>query len=52
MEVKIPGAAPVWLSHILSELNIFPISFSKYGKCYQKMMERNKEIIMGVDNCA
>ena len=52
MEVKIPGAAPVWLSHILSELNIFPISFSKYGKCYQKIMERYKEIIMGVDNCA
>ncbi len=52
MEVKIPGAAPVWLSQVLSSLNIYPISFSKYGKCYQKMMERNKEIIMGVDNCA
>ena len=52
MEVKIPGAAPVWLSHLLSDHGIFPISFSKYGKCYQKMMERNKEIIMGVDNCA
>lgn len=52
MEVKIPGAAPVWLSHILSELGIYPVSFSKYGKCYQKMMERNKEITVGVRKSA
>lgn len=42
MEIKIPGAAPVWLSHILSELEIFPVSFSKYGKSYQKIMEEQK----------
>ena len=36
MELKIPGAAPVWLSEILSELNIYPTSFSKYGRCYLK----------------
>lgn len=34
MEIKIPGAFPVWLSYVLSELRIFPISFSKYGLCY------------------
>ena len=34
LEIKIPGAMPVWLAHILSELNIFPNSFSKYGKAF------------------
>jgi hypothetical protein len=36
MEVKIPGAAPVWLSHLLSETGAFPTSFSKYGAYYQQ----------------
>lgn len=36
MEVKIPGACPLWLSHVLSELEIFPVSFSKYGTCYRE----------------
>ena len=36
MEVKIPGAAPVWLAHLLSEAGVFPTSFSKYGACYQQ----------------
>ena len=36
MEVKIPGAAPVWLSHLLSETGVFPASFSKYGACYRQ----------------
>lgn len=35
MEIKIPGAAPVWLSRLLSELGIFPTGFSKYGNCYK-----------------
>ncbi len=34
LEIKIPGAVPVWLAHILSELDIFPISYSKYGKAF------------------
>ena len=34
LEIKIPGAMPVWLAHTLSELNIFPDSFSKYGKSF------------------
>ena len=36
MEIKIPGAAPLWLAHLLSELEIFPTSFSKYGTCYRR----------------
>ena len=34
MEIKIPGAAPFWLARLLSEMRIFPTSFSKYGACY------------------
>lgn len=39
MEIKIPGTAPVWLAHLLSETGAFPTSFSKYGTCYtQKIL--------------
>ena len=34
MEVKIPGAAPLWLSRALAEVHAVPASFSKYGACY------------------
>lgn len=36
LEIKIPGAMPVWLSHTLNDLNIFPVSFSKYGQIYKE----------------
>ena len=36
MEIKIPGAAPVWLAHLLSCAGAFPTSFSKYGTCYRQ----------------
>lgn len=36
MEVKIPGVCPLWLSRLLSENRLFPISFSKYGTCYRE----------------
>jgi hypothetical protein len=35
MEIKIPGTMPLWLAHILDQLEIYPTSFSKYGKAYQ-----------------
>lgn len=35
MEIKIPGTAPLWLAHTLSELSLFPAGFSKYGTCYK-----------------
>ncbi|GAB6179692.1 polyphosphate polymerase domain-containing protein [Desulfotomaculum defluvii] len=38
MEIKIPGAMPIWLSRGLSELGIFPTSYSKYGNCYKKYL--------------
>ena len=35
MEVKLPGVCPLWLSHLLSEAEARPTSFSKYGTCYR-----------------
>lgn len=34
MEIKIPGVMPLWMSHMLDELEIRSISFSKYGTCF------------------
>ena len=34
MEIKIPGALPLWLAHILSEKNIYPQSYSKFGTAH------------------
>ena len=31
------GSMPMWLSHILDELEIYPVSFSKYGKGYEQL---------------
>lgn len=38
MEVKTLGAYPLWFAQILSELNIYPTSFSKYGNVYKKQI--------------
>ena len=35
MESKIMGASPLWFTRILSELKIYPVSFSKYGNIYK-----------------
>ena len=34
MEVKTLDSMPIWFCKILSSLEIFPTSFSKYGKVY------------------
>lgn len=36
MESKIMGAAPLWFTRLLSELSVYPVSFSKYGNIYKK----------------
>ncbi|MDD3452918.1 MAG: polyphosphate polymerase domain-containing protein [Bacilli bacterium] len=36
MEVKTLDALPLWFTNILSALNIFPTSFSKYGSIYKR----------------
>lgn len=47
MEIKIPGTMPLWLSHILDELEIYPTSFSKYGRGYEQLTNRNVYERMG-----
>lgn len=47
MEIKIPGAMPLWLAHILDELEIYPVSFSKYGRGYAELMKQNKNVTTG-----
>lgn len=37
MEIKTDGAMPIWLSEALDECEIFPASYSKYGKAYADM---------------
>ncbi len=46
MEIKIPGAAPLWLSDLMAEMKIYPTSFSKYGRCYLKEFGTNQQHIM------
>lgn len=38
MEVKIPGAMPLWMSRAFSIRHIFMTSFSKYGTYYEKYL--------------
>ena len=52
MEIKIPGASPLWLARLLSENGVFPASFSKYGAYYKqfvlggKSAEIQKEVVL------
>lgn len=39
MEIKVLKALPLWLTTILSQLEIYPISFSKYGRIYSDVLE-------------
>ena len=36
MEIKISGAVPMWFTRCLSDLHIYPVSFSKYGTEYKR----------------
>lgn len=38
MEIKAPGAMPLWLCRLMTELKIYPVSFSKYGACYEEFL--------------
>lgn len=51
MEVKIPGACPLWLSRLLSEAGAFPTSFSKYGACYSGSILRAGPTILKEATC-
>jgi len=43
LEIKTDGAMPLWLSHALSELEIYPASFSKYGTAYLQTLAKKGE---------
>ena len=43
MEVKIPGALPLWMSHLFDQLDIYPTSFSKYGTYYSRRVAADRE---------
>ena len=45
-EVKIAGSMPLWLSQKLSELQIYKVSFSKYGTAYARHV-RNELYLNG-----
>lgn len=40
MEIKVGGVFPMWLVNILSGLEIYPMSFSKYGNIYKEMVRK------------
>lgn len=40
MEVKTKDGMPLWLSNALGARQIYPTSFSKYGKIYQQQLSR------------
>jgi len=53
MEIKVSNAMPIILSKKMSELGIFPTSFSKYGAGYTEMVrKRNSEYIPVRNNIA
>lgn len=56
MEIKITNAMPLWLAHILDELDIRQASFSKYGTAYQQVCKaakkQNNDEKGKVTNCA
>ena len=41
MELKCPGAIPMWMIRVLSEENLYKTSFSKYGTAYCSFMEES-----------
>lgn len=44
MEVKVLGAAPLWFAKLLSELKIYPTSFSKYGTEYRRYVAGKRQV--------
>lgn len=51
MEIKILNSMPLWLSNALTQLKIYPSSFSKYGTAYAITKDKNS-IKNGGMNCA
>lgn len=43
MEIKVPGATPMWMAEAFSKLAIYPSSFSKYGNYYKNTLFKKQE---------
>lgn len=52
LEIKVPNAYPIWLAEILSKLEIYPISFSKYGNIYKQNLLKEKEELRRKQICS
>jgi len=50
MEIKVSNAMPIGLSRKMSELGIFPTSFSKYGAGYSEMVKERNHIKNATDD--
>ncbi|MEA4972836.1 MAG: polyphosphate polymerase domain-containing protein [Candidatus Metalachnospira sp.] len=48
MELKTGEAMPLWLAHALSDLKIFPTSFSKYGDIYKQKVKNEEKALDNV----
>jgi hypothetical protein len=44
LEIKTPGAMPLWLAHALSECEIYPAKFSKYAHAYYDIKSTSEEL--------
>ncbi|MEG0774320.1 polyphosphate polymerase domain-containing protein [Clostridium sp.] len=51
MEVKAEKTIPLWLSNLLSEYKIFKTSFSKYGKEYEKLIIKERNLRGDMNPC-
>lgn len=43
MELKAPGAIPLWMVRLLTELRLYKTSFSKYGAAYRALLEQARK---------
>ncbi len=44
LEIKAAGALPLWLTHALCALQIYPISFLKYGNIYKASISEERSV--------
>jgi len=50
MEIKTMSALPLWLVNVLSELKIYPVSFSKYGNIYKQELQMQNLNVISIPN--
>ncbi|MBC8536027.1 polyphosphate polymerase domain-containing protein [Feifania hominis] len=50
LEIKTPDALPLWLTRLLCEMQVRPVSFSKYGNAFaaRETMKRGKQTCLQV----